>query len=188
MTDGLMALDLPPLEPLPDETQAYFDLCVEKLGILPNVLRAYAFDIAKLEAFTTMYNEVMLGESGLSKLEREMIAVVVSAENRCYYCQVAHGQAVRQISGDPELGERLVMNYRTADLDARQRAMLDFAILLTRASAEVRENDRQTLRDAGFTDRDIWDIAAVAGFFNMSNRMSSAVDMQPNREYHARNR
>ena len=178
------ALDLPPVEPLPAETRKYFDLCEEKLGLVPNVLRAYAFDIAKLDAFTAMYNDLMLGPSGLSKLEREMIAVAVSAENRCWYCQVAHGAAVRALSGRPELGEALVMNYRVADLTARERAMLDFAVKLTRASAEIEEADREALRAAGFSDRDIFDIASVAGFFNMTNRVASATGMEPNPEYH----
>jgi uncharacterized peroxidase-related enzyme len=182
------ALNLPPVDPLPEATQAYFDKCVEKLGIIPNVLRAYAFDIAKLDAFAAMYNDLMLGPSGLSKLEREMIAVAVSAENRCFYCLVAHGAAVRALSGDAALGEALVMNYRVAKVTPRQRAMLDFAVLMTRASATIEEADREALRAHGFEERDIWDIAAVAGFFNMSNRMASAVDMRPNPEYHAQAR
>jgi uncharacterized peroxidase-related enzyme len=156
--------------------------------MVPNVLAAYAFDIAKLDAFAAMYNELMLGPSGLSKLEREMIAVAVSAENRCFYCLVAHGAAVRALSGDPALGEALAMNYRVAEVTPRQRAMLDFAVLMTRASATIEEADRAGLRDHGLSDRDIWDIAAVAGFFNMSNRMASAVDMRPNPEYHAQSR
>ncbi|MDC0737598.1 peroxidase-related enzyme [Cognatishimia sp. SS12] len=179
------ALDLPIVSPLPEETQAYFDLCAEKLGLIPNVLKAYAFDIEKLNAFTGIYNNLMLAESGLSKLEREMIAVVVSAINKCVYCLVAHGAAVRQLSGNPALGEQLVMNYRVADLSQKQRAMLDFAALMTTASATIEDQDRQKLRDVGFTDRDIWDIANVAGFFNMSNRVASATMMQPNPEYHA---
>lgn len=181
-------LDLPMVDPLPPETAKYFDVCEEKLGLVPNVLRAYAFDIDKLNAFAGLYNNLMLAESGLTKLEREMIAVVVSAVNRCYYCLVAHGAAVRELSGDPELGERLVMNYRTADLDARTRAMLDFAVRITEASATVEEPDRAALRAVGFSDRDIWDIAAVAGFFNMSNRVASATGMEPNPEYHSRGR
>ena len=181
----ITALDLPMVEPLPEVTQKYFDLCQEKLGLVPNVLKAYAFDIGKLNAFTTMYNDLMLGDSGLSKLEREMIAVVVSSINRCWYCQVAHGAAVREISGDPVLGEAMVMDYRAARLDARQRAMLDFAAKLTKASSEVEEPDRRALRDVGFSDRDIFDIAGVAGFFNMTNRVASAIDMQPNEAYHA---
>jgi uncharacterized peroxidase-related enzyme len=176
------------VDPLPEATQKYFDICTDKLGMVPNVLRAYAFDITKLNAFTAMYNDIMLGDSGLSKLEREMIAVVVSSINRCWYCQVAHGAAVRQLSGDPELGEAMVMNYRVADLTPRQRAMLDFAALVTTASATVEEPDRQRLRDVGFTDRDIFDIASVTGFYNMSNRVASATAMQPNKDYHAAHR
>lgn len=182
------ALDLAPVDPLPDKTQSYFDLCVEKLGLVPNVLQAYAFDIDKLNAFTAMYNDLMFGPSGLSKLEREMIAVVVSSENRCWYCQVAHGAAVREISGRPELGEALVMNYRYAELEPRQRAMLDFAVKVTKASAEIAEADRQALRDHGFSDRDIFDIASVVGFYNMSNRVASATGMEPNHDYHGRAR
>ncbi len=179
------ALDLPMVDPLPPDTQKYFDICVEKLGMVPNVLQAYAFDVEKLNTFTAMYNDLMLGESNLSKLEREMIAVVVSSINKCFYCLVAHGAAVRQLSGNPELGEMMVMNYKVAPLDARQRAMLDFAAQLTKSSADVEEADREALRAVGFTDRDIWDIASVAGFFNMTNRVASGTDMRPNAEYHA---
>ncbi len=182
------ALDLPLVDPLPEATQRYFDICVEKLGLIPNVLLANAFDIDKLNAFTTFYNDIMLADSGLSKLEREMIAVVVSSINKCFYCLVAHGAAVRQLSGDPVLGEMLVMNYRVAPLDERRRAMLDFAAKVTTASATIEEPDRQALRDAGFSDPDIWDIANVTGFFNMSNRVASATAMLPNQEYHARYR
>ena len=182
------ALDLPMVDPLPEATQKYFDICQEKLGMVPNVLRAYAFDIDKLNAFAGMYNDLMLGDSALSKLEREMIAVAVSSVNKCYYCLVAHGAAVREMSGDPQLGEALVMNYRMAKITAKQRAMLDFAVKLTEASAKVEEADRQALRDAGFTERDIFDIASVAGFFNMTNRVASATDMRPNDDYHAQAR
>jgi uncharacterized peroxidase-related enzyme len=182
------ALDLPMVSPLPGDTAAYFDLCAEKLGLVPNVLKAYAFDIPKLNAFVAMYNDLMLGDSELSKLEREMIAVVVSSVNRCFYCLVAHGQAVRAFSGEPELGEHLVMNWRTAELTPRQAAMLAFAEKLTEAPSRVVEADREALRQTGFTDREIWDIAAVAGFFNMTNRVASATDMRPNPEYHGMNR
>jgi len=182
------ALDLPPVEPLPEATARYFEVCEEKLGLVPNVLRAHAFDIDKLDAFTALYNTLMLAPSGLSKLEREMIAVVVSSINRCWYCQVAHGAAVRQLSGDPALGEAMVMNYRVAPISERQRAMLDFAVRVTTASATIEEADRQALRDHGFSDRDIWDIANVAGFFNMSNRVASATGMEPNPDYHGQAR
>ena len=182
------ALDLPMMDPLPEATQKYFDICNDKLGMVPNVLQAYAFDIDKLNAFTTFYNDLMLANSGLTKLEREMIAVVASSINRCFYCLTAHGAAVRELSGNPILGEQLVMNYKTADVAPRQRAMLDFAALLTTASATVEEADRQTLRDHGFSDRDIWDITSVAAFFNMTNRVASGTAMVPNEEYHGQAR
>ncbi|MEM1422011.1 MAG: peroxidase-related enzyme [Pseudomonadota bacterium] len=182
------ALDLPPVDPLPDDIAAYFAKCDEKLGMVPNVLRAYAFSPEKFNAFAQMYNDLMLAESGLSKLEREMIAVVVSSCNKCFYCLTAHGQAVRAISGDPILGEKLVMNWRTADVTPKQRVMLEFSEKMTLASHQIEEPDRADLREVGWTDRDIWDIAAVAGFFNMSNRMASAVDMRPNDQYHAMSR
>lgn len=183
----ITALALRPAK-LSPAMQSYFAKCTEKLGFVPNVLTAYAFDGAKLEAFVGMYNDLMLAPSGLSKLEREMIAVVVSSQNRCYYCLVAHGAAVRALSGDPVLGELMVMNYRAARLSRRHRAMLDFAVKLTTESWAVGEADREALRRAGFSDRDIWDIAAVAGFFNMTNRVASATDMLPNSVYHAQAR
>jgi len=133
---------------------AYFDKCIEKLGFVPNVLKAYVFDMAKLEAFVAMYNDLMLAPSGLSKLEREMIAVVVSSHNRCYYCLTAHGAAVRGLADDPVLGELMAMNYRAARLDPRQRAMLDFAVKLTAEPWAIEESNRKALRDAGFSDRD----------------------------------
>lgn len=182
--ESVTALELEQETPLSAEMTAYFAKCQDKLGMVPNVLKAYSFNNEKLEAFVAMYNDLMLAGSNLSKLDRELIAVAVSSVNKCFYCLTAHGAAVRQLSGNPELGEQMVMNYRVADLEPRQRAMLDFAVLLTEEPARIVEADRQKLRDAGFTDRDIWDISAVAAFFNMSNRMASATDMQPNPEYH----
>ncbi|MBV1705914.1 MAG: peroxidase-related enzyme [Hyphomicrobiales bacterium] len=182
-----VALNLPQGELSPDMA-AYFAKCEEKIGFVPNVLRAYAHDNAKLEAFSGFYNNLMLAPSGLSKLEREMIAVAVSAHNRCHYCIIAHGAAVRMLAGDADLGDTLGVNYRAASLPPRQRAMLDFAVKMARASDEIVEADRQGLRDAGFSDTDIWDIAAVAGFFAMSNRVASATGMRPNAAYNAMGR
>lgn len=173
---------------LPADLAKYFARCEEKLGFVPNVLKAYSFSEPRLRAFIDMYNELMLADSRLSRLEREMIAVVVSSINRCYYCLTAHGAAVRQMSGDPELGELLVMNYRAAPLPRRQRAMLDFAHKLTTKPAEVDAADRRKLKRAGWNARDIWDISSVTAFFNMSNRLAIAVDMMPNAEYHAQAR
>lgn len=183
-SDAPTALDLGPQAKLTPELQAYFDKCLEKLGFVPNVLRAYAFDNVKLKAFIDMVDDLMLADSGISKLEREMIAVAVSAVNHCHYCLTAHGAAVRQRGKDPELGELIVQNYRAANLPPKQKAMLDFAVKLTEQPAKIEEADREALRRAGFTDRDIFDIAAVAGFYNMSNRIAAATEMRPNREYH----
>jgi len=186
--DRATALNLPMADPLSAETRTYFDKCQEKLGLIPNVLKAYAFDEAKLNAFSAFYNDLMLAPSGLSKLEREMIAVAVSSVNHCYYCLTAHGAAVRQLSGHPELGEQMVMNYRAADLSPRQRGMLDFAVKMTERPDQMDEPDREALRALGFSERDIWDIASVAAFFNMTNRLAAATDMRPNSQYHGQNR
>jgi uncharacterized peroxidase-related enzyme len=184
--DHLISLDLAvPEAPAEADIKKYFDKCQERIGFIPNVIKGYAARPARWRAFVTMYHTVM-DEKGskLTPLEREMIAVVVSAVNRCYYCLVAHGQAVRKLSGDPELGEMLVMNYRVAALSERWRAMLDFASKLTETPWRVEEPDREALRAAGFTEEEIWDIGETAAFYNMSNRMASTTDMMPNREYH----
>ncbi len=183
-----LKLPIPPRRKLDPDLRKYFEVCDEKIGFVPNVLAAYSFDAAKLRAFIAMYNDLMLGESRLSKLEREMIAVVVSAANRCYYCLTAHGQAVREMSGDPTLGETLVMNWRVAQVTPKQRAMLEFAHRLTVDPAATGAAERRALRKAGFGERDIWDICAITAFFNMTNRLATATDMMPNEEYHARSR
>jgi uncharacterized peroxidase-related enzyme len=172
---------------LSPEMEAYFKKCDEKLGFIPNVLKAFAFDNGKLEAFVEYRQQLVQNAETLSKLEIEMIATAVSSQNRCFYCITAHGNGVRAL-GDPVLGEMMVQNYRAARLPKRQRAMLDFAVKLTITPWEVEEEDRETLRRAGFTDRDIWDIASVAAFYNMTNRLASATDMRPNSVYHGQAR
>ncbi|MDP6573109.1 MAG: peroxidase-related enzyme [Rhodospirillales bacterium] len=181
---------LPDPETLDDDTKKYFAICEEKLGLVPYVLRAYTANQEKLRNFSRFYNTLMIDEEncGLTTLEREMISVVVASANHCYYCLVAHGQAVRQLSGDPQLGEMMVMDYRVAELNARQRAMLDFAWKLTLTPHDIGDEDRQGLRDAGFTDQDIFDICDTAAFFNYTNRVAHGIGMMPNPEYHAMNR
>jgi len=175
---------------LPDDIKKYFAICEEKLGMVPNVLRAYTVNAEKFRTFSAFYNQLMLDEEtcALSRLEREMIAVVVSSANRCYYCLIAHGQAVRKLSGDPQLGEMMVANYRVAELDSRQRTMLDYAWKLTLTPHDIGDGDRLALTDAGFSDQDIFDITDVAAFFNYTNRMAHGLDMMPNPEYHAMDR
>ena len=146
--------------------------------------RTWKSDMAKLSAFVAMYNDLMLAPSGLSKLEREMIAVAVSSHNRCYYCLVAHGAAVRQLSGDPPLGELMAMNYRAARLSKRERAMLDFAMKVSAAAQTISEAEFAEIAGFGFSDDDIWDIAAIAAFFALSNRMANVTAMRPNDEFY----
>ena len=186
--DHISIYDLPDPADLDDYMRRYFEVCQEKLGLVPNVLRSFSRNQEKLRGFIQYYNTLMLAPSGLSKLEREMVAVVVSSANRCFYCLVAHGQAVRALSGDPHLGEMLVMNYRVAPVSARQRAMLDFAWALTTTPWEVEAPHRAALFDAGLTEAEIFDLADVIGFFNMTNRFAIASDMMPNPSYHAMNR
>lgn len=188
--EHIIALDiqLPETSALPEDLQKFFGICQDKLGLIPNVLAAYSHDDEQLRTFSRFYNALMFGASGLSNLEKEMIAVVVSSANHCFYCLTAHGCNVREYSQNPVLGELMVMNYRAAELSDRHRAMLDFADKLTRTPDAIDEADRQRLRDSGFSEKDIWDIANIAGFYNMTNRVASAVDMQPNREYHGMHR
>jgi uncharacterized peroxidase-related enzyme len=182
--DHVSALGVPDPDGLEDDLKAIWAKCVEKLGFVPNVFNTYSLKPQRLRNFMAMYNEIMLSKSRLSKLEREMVAVVVSSANRCYYCLVAHGAAVRALSGDAELGEMMALNYRVAKLDARQRGMLDFAWKMTVTPYLVEDADRDALRGAGLTEEDMFDLSETVAFFNLSNRMASATDMMPNREYH----
>ena len=167
-----------------DQVKNYLEIVQQKLGFIPNVLAAFAKFPKQFEGFTKLYNALMLGESGLTKLEREMIAVTVSSENHCFYCLVAHGSAVRELSNDPQLGERIAANFRSAELPKKQEELLKFTKKLTKDPSEIGENDRKKLRDVGYTDRDIWDISAIVGLFNMTNRLASATEMEPNNNYH----
>jgi len=182
--DHISKLGVPDADSLDPDLQAIWRKCVDKLGFVPNVYSAYSLKPQRLRHFMAMYNEIMLSDSGLSRLEREMVAVVVSSANRCYYCLVAHGAAVRMLSGDPELGEMMALNYRVAKLDPRQRAMLDYAWKMTATPWLVEDADRDALRAAGLSNDDLFDLAETVAFFNLSNRMASATDMMPNREYH----
>ena len=167
--------------------EAYFKKCEEKLGFVPNVLKAFAFDDAKLEAFVDYRRPDAERRQPVQARARDDRDRGVVAEPLLLLPHRARRRGA-PASGDPVLGEMMVMNYRAARLDKRQRAMLDFAVKLTIQPWEVEEEDRERLRRAGFTDRDIWDIAAVAGFYNMTNRLASATDMRPNSVYHGQAR
>ena len=182
--DHISKLGVPDPDGLDPDLQELWRKCVDKLGFVPNVYNTYSLRPQRLRNFMAIYNEIMLSHSGLSKLEREMVAVVVSSANRCYYCLVAHGAAVRLLSGDPELGEMMALNYRVARLDDRQRPMLDYAWKLTTTPWLVDDADRELLGRAGLSANDIFDLSETVAFFNLSNRMASGTDMMPNREYH----
>ena len=174
----------PKIEMLDAEMKRYFEVCKEKLGMVPNVILANATDIDRLKNFVNFYNRLMIKEGYLSKLEREMIAVVVSSCNKCFYCLIAHGAAVRQLSNNQILGDELMINYRSANLSEKNRLMLDFAYKLTETPSKIDNVDRNILREANFKEEEILEIIEVASFFNMSNRIAAGTDMRPNKEYH----
>jgi len=182
-------LPVPDVESVDEDLQKYMRICKEKLGLVPNVIRAFALRPEKLRTFIAKYNELMLGEDArLSRLEREMIAVVVSSHNHCVYCITSHSQAVRELSDDPVLGDILMVNYREANLTDRQRAMLDYAWKLTSNPAQTGDADRQLLFDAGFTPEDVFEITDTTAYFNYTNRMTHGLGMLPNEEYFGMNR
>ena len=187
--DYIWDLNLEPkLELLEEDMKHYVEVCKEKLGLIPNVIKANATDSQRLKTFVNFYNRLMLDEGFLTKMEREMIAVVVSSINKCFYCLVAHGSSLRKLSNDPILGEELVMNYRSSRISKKHKIMLDFSAKLTEFPDKVEDSDRNKLRQENFSDEEILEIAEVTGFFNMSNRIALATDMRPNNEYHKMNR
>lgn len=159
-----------------------------KIGFVPNVFRAYAKRPEHFRAFMHYHDVLMRGPSGLSRAEREAIVVAVSAENRCQYCVTAHGAALRVIGKDPVLSEQIAINWRTAELTPRLRAMLAFASRVNETGFAAGDDEIAALHEAGFSDDDIWDIAAVAAFFGFSNRMAGTLDMRPNLEFYAMGR
>jgi uncharacterized peroxidase-related enzyme len=176
-------LHVPAEDGVPDEVKELWAKPLERLGFVPNVLRVFALRPRHLLAWWAYYDELLRGDSGLTKPQREMIAVVVSATNRCHYCVVSHSAALRKLTENPVLADQLASGYKYADLDARDRAMLDFAVKLTEASDRCTDEDVDALRDAGWNDEEIMDIAQVAAMFNMTNRLASGLGWVPNPEY-----
>jgi uncharacterized peroxidase-related enzyme len=183
MSERLTWLRVPDDEELPDEVLELWRPSLEKLGFVPNVLRLYALRPGRLLAWNAWYEEAMKGESGLSKSEREMIAVVVSVANDCAYCIAAHSAALRKLTKDPALADAIAADHATADVEPRVKAMLDFAVKLTLRPREMEESDVESLRAVGWRDEDVMDVAEVTGLFNMSNRMASGLGWAPNPEY-----
>jgi uncharacterized peroxidase-related enzyme len=176
-------LRVPGREELPAEVLELWAPALEKLGFVPNVLRAYALRPSHLVAWTAWFDETMKGDSGLTKAEREMIAVVVSVANDCAYCIAAHSAVLRKLMKDPALADAVAADHRSADIPERMKVALDYAVKLTLRPREMVEEDVEALRDAGWSDEDVLDIAEVTGLFNMSNRMASGLGWAPNAEY-----
>lgn len=176
-------LHVPSTEDVPDEVKELWAKPLERLGFVPNVMRTFSLRPEHLVRWWNYYDELMRGESGLTKVHREMIAVVVSAVNRCHYCIVSHSAALRKLTEDPVFVDTLATNYRYASLEAPERVMLEFAVKLTVASSDCAEEDVERLREAGWSDEDVFDIAQVAAMFNFTNRLASGLGWKPNPEY-----
>ncbi len=176
---------VPMLDDMPEDIRARILKVQEKSGFIPNVFLMLAYRPEEFRAFMAYHDALMDKEGGLSKAEREMIVVAVSSANQCQYCVVAHGAILRIRARNPLIADQVASNYRKADLTPRQRAMLDFAMKISGSASEVDETDSILLRNHGFTDDDIWDIAAIAAFFGMSNRMANFTSLRPNDEFYA---
>ncbi|MCP4362768.1 MAG: peroxidase-related enzyme [Chloroflexi bacterium] len=175
---------LPEEESLDEGLQKLFAKAREKIGFVPNVFVAYSFRPTHFWPWFTHFRELTSGESDLSSAEREMISVVVSSENHCLYCLVSHGADLRAALEDPVLGDRITLDYRRAGLDERTTAMLDYAVKITLNPVECNQDDIEHLRQLGFSDEAIFDIAEIAAMYNFTNRLAAATGMMPNREYH----
>ena len=184
MTPPISRFPVPRLDQLPEDIRARIVAVQEKAGFVPNVFTVLAHRPDEFRAFFAYHDALMLKEGGLSKGEREMIVVATSAANDCHYCVIAHGALVRIYEKNPILADQLAVNYRRADLTPRQRAMLDFALLVGQRSGEIEEADFARLREHGFSDEDAWDVGAIAAFFGMSNRLANMTGMRPNDEFY----
>jgi uncharacterized peroxidase-related enzyme len=182
--EQLTWLRVPAEDELPEEVLELWRPSLERLGFVPNVLRLFALRPSHLLAWNAHYEEAMKGDSGLTKAEREMIAVVVSVANRCDYCTVAHSAALRKLTKDPALADAIAADHAAAPVERRVKAMLDYALKLTLRPAEMEESDVLALREAGWRDEDVMDIAEVTGLFNASNRMASGLGWVPNPEFY----
>jgi len=173
---------------LPEEIREIYQTNRAKICFVPNVFRAYAVRPEHFAAFMKYHDVLMRGPSGLSRAEREAIVVAVSSENRCLYCTIAHGAALRVLGKDAMLADQIAANWRTADLTPRLRSILAFASRVNEPGFAATDQELAGLRAEGFCDDDIWDIAAIAGFFGFSNRMAGLMDMRPNAEFYTMGR
>jgi uncharacterized peroxidase-related enzyme len=171
------------LDDLPDDLRERIEPIAEKTGFIPNVFLQMGHRPDELRAFMDYSDALMERESGLSKADKEMVIVATSAANDCLYCIVAHGAILRIRAKDSEIADRIAANWRTAPITERQRAMLDFAVMLARFPEEVSDYDFEILHDQGFSDDEIWDIGAITAIYGLSNRIALLSNMEPNTEY-----
>jgi uncharacterized peroxidase-related enzyme len=174
----------PSIDKLPEDIRTRLLAVQEKSGFVPNVFLTLAYRPDEFRAFFAYHDALMEKESGLTKAEREMIVVATSAANQCQYCVIAHGAILRIRAKNPLIADQIAVNYRKADITPRQKAMLDFAMKISRAAEKVSEEDFAAVAHHGFSDDDIWDIAAIAAFFALSNRMANFTGMRPNDEFY----
>ncbi len=186
--EEISCFEVPLMADLPEDIRERLLATQTKAGFIPNVMRVLARRPAEFRAFMAYHDALMDGDSGLSKAEREMIVVATSGANHCLYCVVAHGAILRIRAKNTTIADQVATNYRQADLTQRQRAMLDFAMKVSRDAASLNDLDRQTARQAGLSGEDLWDIASIAAFFAMSNRLASATEMKPNVEFYSMGR
>ncbi|KPN31898.1 putative peroxidase-related enzyme [Halolamina pelagica] len=185
--DAMTRFEVPDFEELPEDLQNRLTAETEEAGFTPNVFSAFAYKPSHFRAFFD-YHDALVDDTALDREEVEMLVVAVSGRNHCYYCNVAHGALLRIYSGDPELADQLVANYRQADVSEKRMAMLDVAVTLTEQPDRVTEADLERLAEVGYSPEEMWDIAAVTAFFNLSNRMAMFADMRPNAEFHTMGR
>ena len=170
---------------LPEDLRGLFRKAREKIGFVPNVLRAYSFRPERLRTWFEHYKQLHEPTQNLDTAEREMIAVAVSMANSCLYCLVAHGAALREALGDPILADRITLDHRRAGLDERRSAILDFAVKVTERPLDCSAEDLERLKGFGLSEEEVWDVVEIASMYNFTNRMSLACGMIPNEEYHA---
>ena len=185
--DAMTRFEVPDFEELPEDLQDRIAEETEEAGFTPNVFSAFAYKPSHFRAFFE-FHDALVDDTALDREEVEMIVVAVSGRNHCYYCNVAHGALLRIYSGNPELADQLVANYRQADVSEKRMAMLDVAVKLTEHPDRVTEADLERLAAVGYSPEAMWDIAAVTAFFNLSNRMAMFADMRPNAEFHTMGR
>ncbi|KVG62443.1 peroxidase-related enzyme [Burkholderia pseudomultivorans] len=187
-TAPISRFPVPTLEELPDDIRARIAAVQEKSGFIPNVFLTLAHRPDEFRAFMAYHDALMDKPGNLTKAEREMIVVATSSVNQCQYCVIAHGAILRVRAKNPLIADQVASNYRKADITARQKAMLDFAMKVSQAAQQVGEADFDTLKSHGFSEEDVWDIAAISAFFGMSNRIANVTNMRPNAEFYAMGR